>query len=54
MLMILFSRHPIDATGRIFSQRGPAAPEKYFIEHPKEVAKPVLLVTFRLVRYSLQ
>jgi hypothetical protein len=52
--MILVSRHPIDATGRLFSESRPATPEKDLVEHAKEVPKPVLLVTLRLVRYSLQ
>jgi hypothetical protein len=54
VLSILVSRHPIDATGRIFSSMWPTAPEKNLVEHAKKVAKPVLLVALRLVRSSLQ
>jgi len=46
--------HPIHTTCCLLPEVLPATPEEWCIAHPTAMAKPVPLVTLRLVRYALQ
>lgn len=51
---VFLGRHTIHAGRRVFAEKFPTVLEKFFREHRRQVAKPVLLFAFRLVGYALQ
>jgi hypothetical protein len=54
MLPVFFSTHLIHAVGGVLSDPLPATVQHRPIDHPIQIAKPVLLLASRLLRYSQQ
>jgi len=54
LLPIFLCPYPIHSIGSVLANVSPALPEHPLVEHPIEVAKPIPLLAFGLLRYPLQ
>jgi len=54
VLLVLPCTHPIHTVSGVFADVAPGIQQHFFVEHPIQVLKPMLLLLSGLLRYSLQ